>query len=75
MFDRQSLRSLLTLIAGVAATIVVIALQPEPQRAVDAAAPVLPVCDSPAAAGVPGPCAVAATPCLEAPMALAGSSS
>lgn len=75
MFDRQSLRSLLTLIAGVAATIVVIAMQPEPHRAIDSAAPVLPVCDSPAAAGAPGPCAVAATPCTDAPLSVARSKS
>lgn len=75
MFDRQALRSLLTLIAGVAATILVIALQPQPPRAAGSAAPVLPACDSPAAGGTPGPCVVAAAPCHVAPTAPAGSES
>jgi len=35
MWDRQSLKSLLTLLAGVAAAVVVIALQPEPPRDVE----------------------------------------
>lgn len=53
MFDRQSLTSLLTLLGGVAAAVLVIALQPEPPAEVDvplacfagaAARPGQPVC-------------------------------